>query len=179
MLDFLRSVLYKTIGKQIYPCRIEEINTQKKHVIIHCRGITAPVKLQFDEVVNDIVVISNLSPRHASWLGYYYGKFYNDFLNRKNYYSENSGNEFIFKESKKRYRIVSQSRGGSISYLDSISDKIITCSALDILTSDDLIMKFDSLEACYIGILGGIFISRNMGKKSIKPPVKNLMRLVK
>jgi hypothetical protein len=156
-------------------CHIEEIDTINKTFLIHCRGVTMPISLTFDEIIRDAVMVSNLLPQHASLVGYYYGKHYN-LINSQN--SHNKISNFSFRDSDKRYKILFQSRDGKISYLDKVTKTTHAKLAISILAALSLIGEFDSVEACYIGMLGGIFVSER-NKKQAKISIKHQLALVK
>src|SRR4029077_19362622 len=61
-------------------CSLEEINLHHKTISINCKGVRVPIKLKFDEIINDFVILANLSSKHASWVGYYYGKYYSGLI---------------------------------------------------------------------------------------------------
>src|SRR3990167_8392924 len=73
-------------------CNIEEIDLSQNTVSIHCKGVRTPIKFTFDEIINDDIILSNLSPKHASWIGYYYGKYYSDLITTKNASHHDSSN---------------------------------------------------------------------------------------
>lgn len=138
-----------------YLCRIEEINLVKNLIIIHCRGIEAPIKLKFEEVINDAALLSNFSSKHASWIGYYYGKYYNTLIDKKS--CSNIPFSFSPATPHKTHRITMVTRHGDLVYSDNTTGTVYTMHPIRIMTHKDLIMSFDSTQACYIGFLSGIF----------------------
>src|SRR3990167_11499806 len=84
--SFFNSIKYKLLKDKNPLCRIEAIDLNTKIIIIHCSGISAPIKLTFDEIINDFIMLSNFASKHASWIGYYYGKHYNELLNKRGNY---------------------------------------------------------------------------------------------
>lgn len=167
MFNGLLSWLKKLWEKNGPVCRIEEIDVIKHSVVIHCRGIEAPIILQFDEIIQDIVILSNLSPQHASWIGYCYGKNYSALRNHQN---PNSF-DFSFTDSNKRYKIILQDRQGRLVYSDHLTQITHTASAEAILTNSSLISQFDSVQACYIGIIAGMNTQKK-AEKTAKPFLK-------
>lgn len=147
-LDFFKLV-FNRIFRDHYLCRIEKIDLEKSLFIIYCRGINTPIKLKFNEMINDVVVLSNFSPRQASWIGYYYGKYYKG-LTKKNY-SCSVPFDFSSKDSQKKYCITMVTRNGNLVYTDNVRNTSYTMCPIRIMSRDDLIMKFNSLQACYIG----------------------------
>lgn len=181
LLKYCRLVMAqvgKVMRKQESFCHIEEIDIVKKIVLIHCRGVTMPIKFTFDEIIRDTVMISNLLPQQASLVGYYYGRDYYSLMNGKNN-NETANFEFSFRDSEKRYKILFQSRHGKISYLDKVTKTTHAKLAINILAELSLISAFDSIEACYIGILGGIFVSKNRDRVKTKVSRKHPLTLVK
>jgi hypothetical protein len=151
-------------------------------IILHCRGVKSPIKLKFNEIVHDVTILANLSPQHASWIGFYYGKDYHALLRANNSDHNTSHNfNFVFRESDKRYRIVFQDRQGNIVFLDVMTNEMITKSPIAILSIESLISKFDSIEACYIGILWGMSHSKRLTKRvsNSLTSTKNLLHVVR
>jgi len=95
---------YDTVLEKNKPlCHIEQIDMVKKIIIIYSRGVSAPIKFTFNEIIQDIVVISNLSSQQASWIGYYYGLFY--YYESKSPKTNMDKIDFSFSESKKGIRL--------------------------------------------------------------------------
>jgi hypothetical protein len=172
----LKSIFCFSLNKHIYHCRIEKIDLNKKNVFIYCIGTTSLIKLSFEEALFDTVLLASLPPKQASWIGYHYGKLYNQPIKHNNLLYKN---EFSFRKSEKRFTLISQNRNGNISYLDRMTNEVITGSVLEILTTDILIDKFESLEASYLGILGGILASKYKQKIVNRLAVRSALKLVK
>lgn len=160
-------------------CHLEEIDIVKKIILIHCRGVTLPIKFTFDEIIRDVVMISNLLSQHTSLVGYYYGRDYYNSMNDKNNHNETVNFEFSFRDSEKRYKILFQGRHGKISYLDKVTQTTHAKLAINILATLSLISEFDSIEACYIGILAGIFVSKNRDRIKVKTSPNPPLTLIK
>lgn len=147
------SALKKIFNEHIFHCRIENIDKDKNIVIVHCLGMDAPIKFKLTDLMSDISILSQLSPQHASWAGYYYGQSYRDLLN------ENKCTipvELKLFETSRRYKIIALGRNKKISYLDKNTGLIETRSLLSVLTTEELIMNFDAMDGCYMGFLAGI-----------------------
>lgn len=158
-------------------CTIEEINTTKKYVVIYSKWISALIKLGFDEIIHEYSVICNLSPAHASWLGYYYGV--NKHLYHDNGQENDSGINFRFIKGDARYQLVSQNRHGNITFLDKTVGRAKTMPIVDIISASNWIDNFTSVEACYLGVLFGIQVSEGHLKRE-KPFVSGApLRIVK
>jgi hypothetical protein len=113
---FVKMGIHGAINKKTHICRIEEINISKKIIVIHCRGIDAPIKMRFDELVNDSIMLSALSPKHAAWIGYYYGIYYCDLLVGNKFCDAKF--DFSLDDSQECFRIVMLNRRGDIIYTD-------------------------------------------------------------
>lgn len=153
-------------------CRIEEIDLIKNIIVIHCRGVEAPIKLSFDEIINDTEMLSNFSSKHASWIGYYYGRYYHELLSKKCNYSIPFG---LSGNHQAKCNITMVNRQGYIIYIDKKENTIQTMLPINILANESLILRFDPIQACYIGILSGI----SKAKMKIHKPSSRQLRLVK
>jgi hypothetical protein len=161
--DFLKLQLKKNLSIENPLCRIEEIDTFKKTVLIHCQGIEAPIKFRFREIIFDIAILDNLSSLQASWIGYYYGKEYFHELHEDR---RSQNFEFLQKQTGKRFEIILQDRKGNIVYQDKQNKTTFALTPLKIITHKNLISGFDALQACYIGLLVGIAASKPNLKKT-------------
>ncbi len=167
------------LGKDQPVCRIEEIDTEKRIIIVHSRGVSAPIKFRFDEIINDTVMLSCLSPEQASWVGYYFGMYYENLLkDKKDFHFHPNNFDFASSNYDARCKLMLQDRLGNIFYLDRLTNLTHKRSVISIITTSGVINNFDSIEACYLGILAGIFISKNDGQKKIKIQEKNYLKLV-
>ena len=132
-------------------CRIEEINLEKKMIIIHCRGINSPIKLHLAEAIHDSMILSNLSPKQASWIGYYYGKYHKNLTNNK----KNHGTfiDLTMDEKPSKFKIQMLDRQSNIIY--SCDKSHYTIQPIKALNNESIINNFTPIHACYIGILAG------------------------
>ena len=158
-------------------CSIEEINLTKKTIIIHCRSIDAPIKLMLDEVINDPAILANLSSKQASWIGYYYGKYYRELLREEN----NCSNIFNFTidESLEKCNIVMLNRHGNLIYSSRVDNITHTISPINALRSENIIMQFTPIQACYIGILAGTYNLKKCNQKTFSPLSKAQLKVIK
>src|SRR5579872_4106610 len=76
-------------------CRIEEINPTKGTATIYCKWINSPIKLTLNEIINDRVILSNLPSQQAVWVGYYYGKYYNEHICKNHNYNKHPELDFV------------------------------------------------------------------------------------
>lgn len=172
LLNIIKNRIKKITREKKHLCRIEEIDIFKKIVIIHCRGINAPIKLAFDEIITDFLILSNLSSKHAAWIGYYYGKHYSDLISKNIRQLPDIPEFYLPNNSTAALHICAINRKGEIIYIDKNNqDKII--SPINALTNENIIRQFDPIQACYIGILCGTSILKN----SNHPQKKNAPHL--
>lgn len=144
-------------------CRLEEVDNHSRTVIICYYGIPSSVVLRIDEVVSDIALLANLSPFHASVIGYHYGIYYTEEMRKMSASSSYPKVEnFVFSGSQQQCKLIMQDRGGRIIYFDKSKDQYYANSPSYILGKPSLIGKFNSVEACYIGMLCGISVVRNV-----------------
>lgn len=173
----LKYIFFHGLIRNNYLCHIEEIDLVKNSIIIHCRGIAAPIKLRFDEIINDSVLLSNFSSKHASWIGYYYGRYYNTMINKQS--CSSIPFSFTPATSNKRCYITMVTRRGELVYSDNITGAVYTMHPVRVMTSKDIIMHFDSIQACYIGFLSGVSKDKTLNTKLHSPNTLTKLELVK
>lgn len=160
--------------------KIEEIDLGNKVVVLRSKGAIATLKIPLVEVMADPYIIPKLSPSQACWLGYYVGllydtseRLYQDQLLKK------SGYGFMLKNEKGHFRILSQNRKGEITYIDSLTHATQSDFPINIVQDNAVIKKFDSTQACYIGMLAGFHVLKNGELQSVRPFKKVQLRVVK
>jgi hypothetical protein len=158
-------------------CRIEEIDTIRQTVIIHCRGIDAPIKLKLSEAISDLVILANLSPLHASWIGYYYGKSYiNTAVSPAGCMNTH---DLLQHDSESEYEVIYQDRRGNIGFQKRSDRQLQVCSPHKLISDSTLINKFSTQQACFLGILAGIAASKKIHNHSRDLAKKCQLKLVK
>lgn len=160
----IKAYFKKYITREKTLCRIEEIDLVNNKIVVYCRGTEATINLSFDQIINDIAMISNFSPKHASWIGYYYGKYYAAMLGKKSNY--NVPFEFLTHEDNEEFCIKMLARQGLLVYLNKETNELNYMRPIKIMATDYLITKFNPVQACYIGILSGIAASKSTIDKS-------------
>lgn len=161
----INSILYKALDRKNAACRIEEIDLIKNRIIIHCRGVNAPVKLTFDEIINDFVLLSNLTSKYASWIGYYYGKYYYNLTEK--HHNILSNLEFSIEDTPGKLSITMLNRKGDLICHDRDHNTSRTISPVNAMIQEKIIMSFNSIEACYIGILASTSKKNIISKRTI------------
>jgi len=158
-------------------CRIEEIDTVKQIVIIHCKGIDAPIKLKLSETINDLVILSNLSPQHASWIGYYYGKSY--ISTEASSASVMNTHDLLQNDGESDYAIIYQDRKGNIAFQNRSDYQQQIYSPIKLISDNSLINKFSAQQACFLGIQAGIAANKKSHHRKQSLTTKSQLRLVK
>lgn len=161
-----RYLEYVRKGKQTL-CRIEEVNVTRQQVIIHCRMVNEAIKLTFSEAVANIKLISNLPPTQASWLGAYYGKVLAETAQNINSLKKKHSVPFLLQNTRGRYTISSEKRSGEIKYYDKINKIEFIEHPITIASNEYIISEFDPTQACYIGLLAGIYMENKKIKSNI------------
>ncbi len=173
---WIKSKVSHVLSSKNYLCRIEEIDLTKNIIIIHCKWIESPIKLTLDEVINDTDLLSNFSPKHASWIGFYYGKYYNKLISQNRY--STASLQFNHDESINKFNIQSVTRHGYLIYIDNETNTHHSMHPVTIMATNHLINKFNPLQACYIGILSGISKAK-LSARAISNPSNANLKLVK
>ncbi|OGT41295.1 MAG: hypothetical protein A3F13_09865 [Gammaproteobacteria bacterium RIFCSPHIGHO2_12_FULL_40_19] len=159
---------------------LEEIDISKKVVVVRSRGARAVLKLSIAEAIADPSIIANLLPVQACWLGYYAGLLYDPAeIQKQKQYLKNAEGVFSLKCAAGQYRVVSQDRKGEITYMKSNDTDVITEYPINIVQDEVTISKFDASQACYIGILAGIYVTKygnNAQTIQKKPPILHVIK---
>lgn len=159
---------------------LEEIDLKNQLVTVRSKRVRAILKLSLMEAVADSSIIANLHPVQACWLGYYAGLIYQqDDLHFQNQNLQSSSNGFGLKFKSGQYRIVSKGRKGEISYSTNIKSVLITDHPINIAQDRSTISSFDASQACYIGILAGIYAAKHGDNSKQSQKKQPLLRLIK
>ena len=166
-----KSALYDHFLDKKCLSRIEHIDMERETIVVHTRGITAPLHLKFDAIIKEEALLNSFSSRHASYIGYCYGVHNGSATkdtNAKGYFycfTDNPSNKYTIRGLDRRRNVI---------YMDQINKNQITRSPDQIMGLTDIIINFPPLQAFYIGILAGI----NHTKPQKKPTRYQNLRLV-
>ena len=130
----------------------------KKEITIYLRGVKTPICLAFDELIKDDDILNGFSPLQASYIGYYYGMYCYDLINKSQY--PNVPFNCFKNIPTNTLTIHMLDRRRNLVYLDQISGIQDKGSPLQIMLDKNLISKFPPLQSCYIGVLAGITNAR-------------------
>ncbi len=161
LLCSYKSILHNHFVDKQCLSRIEHIDIEKQTIVVHTRGINAPLHLKFDAIIKEEALLNSFSSRHASYIGYYYG-----IHNGKTLETANARGYFhCFTDNPlKKYTIRGLDRHRNLIYIDQINNNQMTRSPDQIMALTDLIINFPPLQACYIGILAGISHTKSQKK---------------
>lgn len=170
VINHLRAAMQ--LGKSSAPVgviyRLTDINPDTLIVVLKCLNSSALLKDKLPKIINDKDILSGLEPIEACWLGYYYGKAIQKKSGQEKKKLE-SNVSLLMQNKRGKLLIYSFNRGGTISYLDTETKLTITEDPLLIAKNPDLINQFDPTQACYIGILSGLQIQKDVSKELVKP----------
>jgi len=186
----LMSTSYKSVlASRGATYRIEEIDACSRKLIIRCRGLRTVIKTSFEEAVYNADLIAGLSPIQACALGGHFGRAFRDQHgdDHKTSHKKASSMSFLLKNKTGKYCISFQDRSGEVGYFDRNTRKEFLQQPLEIVKDSHLIAQFDPSQACYLGLLAGLSIEKEieLNKKlghraeSKKPTQKPHLRLVK
>ena len=151
-------------------CRLEDIDLVNKTVFIQCSGIvTSLIKVKLEDIIRDEVILYNLSSTQAAWVGYYYGINHGEII--QNNVSKNHTTAYsVETQSSDEFEILMLDRKGNLLYINKANNKNFVSSPLSILNSKKILNKFSPPQACYVGILAGLNISKNTHKNKKNKP---------
>ncbi len=143
-------------------CRIIEINTYTHEIIIYVEKKALFLRYTLSDIVSDEYIIDKLTSLESCLLGEYYGKALRMTLESRPALKTVKDMSFLLKNTTGQYKIIFQNRNEFIGYVDRETKKEFLDHPLALVKSEYIISKFNSREACYIGILAGL----NRYKKS-------------
>ncbi|MDP3560057.1 MAG: hypothetical protein Q8R79_06910 [Legionellaceae bacterium] len=141
--------------------RIEHIDMERKTIVVHTRGVNAPLHLKFDAIIKEEALLNSFSSIHASYIGYCYG-VHSRVLAKD---TDAKGYFYCFTDNpSNKYTIRGLDRHRNVMYIDQTNKNQIIRSPVQIMALTDIIINFPPLQACYIGILAGINHSKSQKK---------------
>jgi hypothetical protein len=176
---FLR--LYREIkAEDNAPLRLEEIDINKKQVIIRSHGAHTFIKLSLAEALGDPSLIANLHPKQACMLGYYFGISYaKRKASAKESILKQNTQGFLLQFKKGRYKIISLDRKGDVTYINTKNNDIYNENPMLLVAKDEIIKHFDPSQACYLGILAGINQQKQQQNINTAKKPKPFLRVIK
>ena len=154
-------------------CSIEDINLINKKIIIVHHGIhNTKIKLTFNDIIEDPIILYNLSPLHSALIGYYY------IISGAQLKKSNKNDNFSVysNDESSPFNILGLNRRGYLLYVNRETGETCQSLPLTILNDQNLLNQFNSLQANYIGILGGRMQNKIRGASHNSQP---LLKIVK
>lgn len=185
-LKFYKHILKKTnkikvILQQInqrteYPrYRIEKIDVPKNKVLLYCHFSRGFLNTSIMEIIINPEIITNLPIKQAGLLGYFYGKFWQANKKYIDFFEQKKNREFSLRNSNSKFKINSLDRDGMITYFDINTNEIFKKYPVEIYRNERLIIHFDSIQACYLGILAGISDNKKP-KNCLRKPILTIVK---
>lgn len=153
------------IDKTIF-YQISTIDLETQTALLHIKHKNIFIKQTFSEIISTPSVLEGLSCKHACWIGIYYGKALRNALKDKKKLKNINKPSYLLKHKRGLYKIISENRDGTIDCLQIRTKRELNASPLLISQDENLIKLFDPSQACYIGILAGIEISKKERRAS-------------
>lgn len=161
-----------------YSYRLAEINHQSQEVILHMKNKGLFFKCSLSDAITNLTILNELSPLEASWLGGYYGRALRASMEHGTALKKAKNMTVLLKSPRGLYRIAFQERSGEIGYCNQKTKEILIEHPITIATNEHIITRFDSSQACYIGILAGIILEKitNKDKKTGQNNVQGILQ---
>ena len=162
----IRKFFNKRKHQQSYACRLEDIDMSKNIATFYIKGSRVSLKIKINNVIDDLFLINNLYPIHASWIGFYYGQ---DMIKSNN-----------TKESKRSMKLPQKNLNGNfkvmsydvikkhILYVDTKTNTTGRSNVIALAQDEHTLTNFDSMHAFYIGMLAGIEITKHKDTEFVK-----------
>lgn len=151
-------------------CRLLEVDLTKQEVKFQVKMKLPILKCSISEAINELNLVSHITAIEACYLGGHYGR-----LISASWYGGNTVRtvdktmSFLMTNDAGRYQILYKDRSGNIGYYDRKLQKEFIESPFLIVKNEKLVSLFNSSQACYIGILAGLYL----GKKPSKSDTTN------
>lgn len=160
IIFYFRSIYIDTFLKRRYLCSIKYINEKSQELIYLCRGKGILITISFYDIINRYDFITNFTPDESALIGYYFGLHYYEYQKKVSY----SINSFDFTkiEVPGKFTIKMIDRYKNIIFGEKDSMETFTSSPLRIFSNREILKKFHSIQACYIGILAGIAYNKSI-----------------
>lgn len=132
---------------------IGNIDTKNFSVHLHTKGSKNFTTYKLSDVIYDKALISSLTPKEASTLGYQYGLNFKSLEQiGKNY------NLTLYNSKSSLYNLLSIDRNKNIIFSYNVGLNILNkqMSPEAIYRSDTILKGFHPIQACYIGLLAGM-----------------------
>lgn len=123
---------------------------------------TNPADLTY--IINDPISLSKFTSEQASWVGFYYGKFYCGLVENQEQGSY-QGPSLTFHDNNK-YVVTMITRQHEVVFYDKGSMQVYTMAPIEIMMASTIICEFDPADACYIGILSAFCENRLNRRKN-------------
>lgn len=140
--------IYRIVGK-----------TPESDYLLHCVNTSAVIAITINEIFHDKKILSGLSQKQACYLGIEYYLSVNK--------NENFLSDFCIFNVNGLLSLKYYDRHGNVCFQDVKTKKEYCMDPRDIALSTDILNKFESIQAFYIGILCAIK-RRNNNQKTIK-----------
>ncbi|MFN7096936.1 MAG: queuosine precursor transporter [Gammaproteobacteria bacterium] len=138
--------------------RLDKINVDNNTINIYCRGTRVTITQKISEIIFNLNIIYNMPSQQTSYIGYYYGYLgYTSNVAHELLLAPKKKKSFILRFNKAKYMILSTFRNGNIEYKNIYTDEIHIKHPSEIYRNESVIANFESSQACYIGILAGIY----------------------
>ncbi len=184
MKNFLNKIR-KYFYRNKNTCRLIEIDLSQQEVKFQIKMKLPILKCSVSQAINELNLISHISPIEACYLGGHYGRILNaswyDNTIKKN---ANKTMSFLLENNAGRYQILYKDRAGKIGFYDRKLQQEFIEYPLSIVSNENLVSLFNSSQACYIGILAGLQLEKlvlrqNMDTLNYTSEKKPHLRLIK
>jgi hypothetical protein len=145
--------------KEVFFC-IVNINSATEEVVLQVKHKSLTLTCTFSEAINDMSIVNHLSANEACYLGGYFGRALKKGSGRSEALRQAKSKPFLLQNTKSKYQILYQNRTGDIGYFDMKSKKEFIDNPVSLASNKYIMSNFNSCQACYIGILAGIFMEK-------------------
>jgi len=162
--NFLKANIY---NNNLY--RIIDVNKQDIYTL-QCINTKSIFEATILEIIYNLNLLSGLSSTQSCYIGIEYSNYLKN--HSDNQYNGYKNHSFEDINPGYQYKILYQDRDGNICYLDKYTNEVNIKGPHEIVLLDNIINKFNSLEAFYIGMCVGSK-SRNKSTNIVKLNLKD------
>ncbi|GEM_PF-3815888 len=148
-----------------YACRLVDFDVKRQEVILQLKMKSVIFRMLLVDVIRNHELMRMLTPFEACWLGGYYGR-YSRVMTHHSLISQHPFSDFSLRQSDNRYQLISLNRENELVYVDRFNQALYCEHPLALVNNENVIARFDHMQAYYIGYLAGVYFENNLRSRA-------------